>query len=128
MTPTQAPSCEYCEIFKDTFFTEHLRANASGSWIWKHFPVLTILCKKNNETATLRNIDRDCYQLPGNGTLMCKTFYLLNFVLFHWISFIQIVPLDILLKVICFVIEIKRYSLPSLWEILVMVQVVLISW
>ena len=25
-------SCEFCEIFKNTFFTEHLRATASGTW------------------------------------------------------------------------------------------------
>ena len=29
-TPTQLFSCEFCEIFKYTFSTEHLRATASG--------------------------------------------------------------------------------------------------
>ena len=42
-TPTQMISCDYCESFKNTFFTEHLRAAVSGSWSWKHFPVMTHL-------------------------------------------------------------------------------------
>ena len=29
-TPTQVFSCEYCEIFKSTYFGEHLRTAASG--------------------------------------------------------------------------------------------------
>ena len=29
-TLTQVFSCEFCEIYKNTFFTEHLRAIASG--------------------------------------------------------------------------------------------------
>ena len=28
-TPIQAFSCEFCEIFRNTFFTEHLQATAS---------------------------------------------------------------------------------------------------
>ena len=28
--PTQVFSCEYCEIFKDTYFEEHLRTTASA--------------------------------------------------------------------------------------------------
>ena len=28
-TPTQVLFCEYCEVFKDTFFTEHLRETTS---------------------------------------------------------------------------------------------------
>ena len=28
-TPTQVHSCEYCEIFKDTYFEEHLLTAAS---------------------------------------------------------------------------------------------------
>ena len=29
-TPTQVFSCEFCEISKNTFFTEHLPVTASG--------------------------------------------------------------------------------------------------
>ena len=29
-TPTQVLSCEICEIFKNTFFEEHLQTTASG--------------------------------------------------------------------------------------------------
>ena len=29
-TPSQVLSCEFCEIFKNTLFTEHLRATASN--------------------------------------------------------------------------------------------------
>ena len=28
-TPTQVFSCEYCEIFKNTYFEEHLRTAAN---------------------------------------------------------------------------------------------------
>ena len=35
-TPTQVLCCEYCEIFKNTYFEEHLRTAASVSW--KYFP------------------------------------------------------------------------------------------
>ena len=30
-TPTQVFPCEYCEIFKNTFFTDHLQETASKS-------------------------------------------------------------------------------------------------
>ena len=33
-TPTQVLSCEFCGIFKNTFFTEHLQATAFG-YTWK---------------------------------------------------------------------------------------------
>ena len=29
-TPTKGFSCEYCEIFKNTYFEEHLQMTASG--------------------------------------------------------------------------------------------------
>ena len=35
--PTQVFSCEICEIFKKTFFTEHLRVTASAGKIWYQF-------------------------------------------------------------------------------------------
>ena len=31
-TVAQVFSCEFCEIFKNTFFTEHLRTTASILW------------------------------------------------------------------------------------------------
>ena len=31
-TLAQVFSCEFCEIFKNTLFTEHLRVTASGSY------------------------------------------------------------------------------------------------
>ena len=31
-TPTSVFSCEFCEIFKNTFFIEHLWVTASGFW------------------------------------------------------------------------------------------------
>ena len=34
---TQVFSCEFCEIFKNTFFTEHLRATASERISLKNF-------------------------------------------------------------------------------------------
>ena len=39
----QVFSCEFCKISKNTFFTEHLRTTASGSWIRRLFP-LRLLC------------------------------------------------------------------------------------
>ena len=35
-TPTQVFSCEYCEIFKSTYFEKHLRTAASAYW-WLYF-------------------------------------------------------------------------------------------
>ena len=32
-TPTQGFSCEMCEIFKNTYFEEHLRMTASTYWV-----------------------------------------------------------------------------------------------
>ena len=49
-TLTQVFSCEFCEIFKNTFFIEHLRATASelgfiqklnkltGCFLWPKYP------------------------------------------------------------------------------------------
>ena len=31
-------SCEICEIFKNTFFTEHLQRTASGQGLFQLFP------------------------------------------------------------------------------------------
>ena len=31
-TPVKVSSCEFCKIFKNTLFTEHLRTNASECW------------------------------------------------------------------------------------------------
>ena len=33
-TLIQVFSREFCEIFKNTFFTEHLRKTASVIWVW----------------------------------------------------------------------------------------------
>ena len=39
-TLAQVFSCEFCEIFKNTYFTEHLRMTASGGGMWwNHFVV-----------------------------------------------------------------------------------------
>ena len=37
-TPTQVFSCEYCELFINTFFEEHLRTAASNHFVaeWRH--------------------------------------------------------------------------------------------
>ena len=41
-TLAQVFSCEFCEIFKNTYFTEHLRMTASGGGMWwNHFVVST---------------------------------------------------------------------------------------
>ena len=32
-SPAQVFSCEFCELYKDTFFTEHLWTTASACWI-----------------------------------------------------------------------------------------------
>ena len=75
------------DILKATFFTEKLRTTASGSWIWKYFPVVTNLfferriMKQKFWRLTFKPCSTNCYQLAGKGTLMCKTFYLVNFVL-----------------------------------------------
>ena len=110
-------SVNIVDILKATFFTKHLQATASGSWIWKYFPVLTKLffarriMKQKLWRRTFKPCSTNCYQLAGKGTLMCKTFYLVNFMLFVllvlfimwtlWLSFIQMVLRDILLMVIC---------------------------
>ena len=36
-TQVQVLSCEFCEIFKDTFFTEHLRTTASNKILILNF-------------------------------------------------------------------------------------------
>ena len=35
-TPTQVYSCEFCEIFKKNYFTEHLPTCASKTWSWRN--------------------------------------------------------------------------------------------
>ena len=37
-TPTQVFSCEYCEIFKNTYFEEHLQTTASASVFLTRIP------------------------------------------------------------------------------------------
>ena len=59
---------------------------------------------------------------------MFKTFYLVNFVLFHWICFIYGAVRHTAKSNLLNEIEIERYSLHSLWEILIKVQLLLISW
>ena len=39
-TPTQVFSCEYCEIFKNTYFEEHLQTAASKGSIKNNSSVL----------------------------------------------------------------------------------------
>ena len=43
--PTQMFSCEYCEIFKNTYFEKHLRTAASNNsvWAWRYFEDLHTL-------------------------------------------------------------------------------------
>ena len=40
-TRAQVFSCEFCEIFKNTFFTEHLRMTASAETFKEIFSLLT---------------------------------------------------------------------------------------
>ena len=86
---TQVFSFAYCKIFKNTFWQN----NSGGDCFWKlNLKTVPngdspILCKKAIETVPLKSIWCDCYQLAGNGTLLCKMFYLLNFMLFYWICF-----------------------------------------
>ena len=40
---SQVFSCEFCQIFKDTFFTKHLRTNASGRAHNVCFVIITLL-------------------------------------------------------------------------------------
>ena len=54
-TPTQVFSCEYCKIFKNTYFEEHLRTAASGFTGFRDFPSNIYLFKFNN-----RNIRKMC--------------------------------------------------------------------
>ena len=71
------------------------------------------IISKNIEAVTLKNSCRDCYQLAGNGMLKCKTFYLVNC---STRAVIYTAKSDLLNE-----IAIKRYSLPSSWEILIIV-------
>ena len=41
-TPTQILSCEICEIFKNTYFKEHLRKNASASQVLQQTTLLKL--------------------------------------------------------------------------------------
>ena len=43
-TQANAPSCQFCEIFQNTFFMEHLRATASanGQTYFKYLAVFTV--------------------------------------------------------------------------------------
>ena len=49
-TPTQVLSCEYCEIFKDSFFIAHLR------WMLRCIFHLTLILSQNSE-ANLQIIE-----------------------------------------------------------------------
>ena len=84
----------YCEYFKRNFLTDHIQVLLSGSWIWKHFPVLTKLLFKRRITKQLlwrltKTCFSDSYWLAGNGPLMRKTFYLVNFVLLVFFVFLS---------------------------------------
>ena len=48
-TLAQVFSCEFCEISKNTFFTEHLRATASECW--HHMKTSQMICTENQLTA-----------------------------------------------------------------------------
>ena len=48
---TQVFSCEYCKIFKNTYFEEHLGTAASWKRVYKHL-LKTIKSKKQSFTAT----------------------------------------------------------------------------
>ena len=52
-TLAQVFSCEFCEISRNTFFTEHLWATASQNWIYRqqnHFTTANLWSKPNIDT------------------------------------------------------------------------------
>ena len=50
-TPTQVFSCEYCEIFKNTYFEEYLHAAVTEIQILLHFPVGIYMFEINNRNT-----------------------------------------------------------------------------
>ena len=75
-------SCEYWGIFKNNFFTEHLRETTFEN-----------KSKKNNETVTsntdlrlfLRLLSLSREQDVDVKNALSRELYSMNFVLFHWI-------------------------------------------
>ena len=72
-TPTQLFSCEYCEVFKGSFFIEHLLVAASKDY---YCPWMTILCHwffqyslKNSENLWFSHVFRGHRKrpMPWNG-------------------------------------------------------------
>ena len=77
-TPTQVLSCEYCnEYFLQNnsgwLLLDIESENISRCW-------LTYSLQEEYRNNYFEKHCRDCYQLVRNGTLMRKTFYLVNFV------------------------------------------------
>ena len=105
-------SCEYCKTYDNIFFTEHLWETASGSWIWKHFPLV------NKESVTLKDDvslfsrllslsrEQDVYV----QNLLSRNLCAIPLDLFYLNGAIEGTAKSNLLNEI----EIKRYSLPSL--------------
>ena len=72
MTPTQVFSCEHCEIFKNTYFEEHLRTveilKSSQEkvkyqiFLWKHFPYTE--CGQTMQGKELKRIAIDIAIIP----------------------------------------------------------------
>ena len=64
-TLAQMFSCEFCEISKNTFFTEHLQATASANMLLKlaNSYVSTSLQKIRNILSNYEIMNRDCLPL-----------------------------------------------------------------
>ena len=115
-TPTQVFSCEYCEIFRNAFFTEHLQETASESWIWKHFLVVTDVffvrrIPKQLLWRLTQTCFRDCYQLDVDVlNVLSSKLYAVPLDLFHSNGIVRHTAKSN-------EIEIKRYSLHARYHL-----------
>ena len=63
MTPTQEVSCEYCKIFKNSFFTEHLRWLLLVTAINRRFLKQLLHSSKDNMLHNSTSADMKVYAL-----------------------------------------------------------------
>ena len=58
-TPTKIFSCEFCKIFKNTYFVEHLRTNASAPVASINYCKITLFPKQKKFTTITKTLNYD---------------------------------------------------------------------
>ena len=62
MTPAKVFSCEFCDVFKNTYFVEYLRTAASESGRYKVYIFLSeVRLKEEGEYENYLRITRECF-------------------------------------------------------------------